>query len=355
MTNNVQDSKLKVKVAQCLAGAQFGGAENFYTRLVCSLAKDPDIEQTAFTRANIHRVPKIEAAGVPVKTFRFGSGLHFFDNWRYRQALKRFDPDVVLTFMNRPSRLTPKGKYKLVCRLGHYYDLKNYRHADYWVGVSKGICKYLIEGGIPADRIVNIPNYVDEVDDPPLSRESYGTPKDVPLLLAAGRLHVNKGFDILFHGLKDIPDAVLWLAGDGPEKEALRELAKQLNIEHRIRFLGWRDDIIALMRSVDLFICPSRHEGLGSIVPESWYAECPIIATASQGPGELITHDKTGLLSPVDEVEPLRKNIQLAIDDSALRQRLIEAGVNEYQQFYSEKVIVKQYKDLFIKIASGKI
>ena len=340
----------KIKVAQCLAGAPFGGAENFYTRLVCALADDNEIDQKAFTRPNEHRIPQIEAAGVAVSTFRFGSRINIIDNWRYRRALRKFAPDIVVTYMNRPSIRTPRGKYQLVCRLGHYYDLKYYRHANYWIGVSKGICKHLVQGGMPADKVVHIPNFVDEVNATPLAKNSFGTPENIPLILAAGRLHVNKAFDVLFRSLKNIPDATLWLAGDGPEKENLRLLAEDLGISKRIRFLGWRNDIANLMRTADFFVCPSRHEGLGSIVPEAWYNNCPIVATASQGPGELIEHNKTGLLSPIDNVEALTENIKNLIANPKLAQELVDCGKSEYNKYYSQDIIIQRYKDFFHQV-----
>lgn len=341
-----------IRVAQVLAGAPFGGAENFYTRLVCALADKPGLQQRAFTRANPHRVPQLLEAGVPVSTFRFGSAVDVIGRYRYRQALRRFRPDVVLTYMGRASRLTPNGDYRLVCRLGHYYDLKSYRHADYWIGISKGICQHMIDGGIPAQRIFHIPNFADETSVEPLARDSFDTPVDRPLLLAAGRLHVNKAFDILFEALADIPDAMLWLAGDGPERGALERLGTALGVAERIRFLGWRNDIAALMRTADLFVCPSRHEGLGSIVMESWFNDCPIVATASQGPGEAIDHGDTGLLSPVDDVAALRENIVAVMNDPALGQSLVTTAKAHYNAHYAKQVIAAQYLDFFTRITA---
>lgn len=339
-----------IKVAQCLAGAEFGGAENFYTRLVSALAEEPGIEQCAFTRENAYRVPKLRAAGVAVNTFRFGSPLNILDHWRYRKALKRFDPDIVVTYMNRPSHLTPKGDYQLVCRLGHYYNLKYYRHADHWIGISKGICQHLIDGGMPREKVHYIPNFADETVVAPIARDSFETPADIPLLLAAGRLHTNKGFDVLIKALKDIPDAVLWLAGDGPEKSALVRLAEQQQVSHRIRFLGWRNDVTSLMRTADLFICPSRHEGLGSIVMESWFSRCPIVATNSQGPGELIEDGVTGLVTPVDEVAELAHAIRKLITQPAIATQLADQAYDHYQQYFSREVIKNAYAAFFHQV-----
>lgn len=343
-----------VTVVQALAGAPFGGAENFYTRLVCALAEAPELRQVAFTRQNPQREASLRAAGVPVQTFRFGGPLNLYDRWRYRHALKRLAPDVVLTYMNRASGLTPAGDYQLMCRLGHYYDLKYYRHADHWIGITRGLCDHLVRGGMPADRVHQIPNFAAETDPQPLPRADFDTPGGVPLLLAAGRLHRNKAFDILLQALAALPDAWLWLAGDGPEREALEKQVLELGLGERVRFLGWRDDVGALMRSADLFICPSRHEGLGSIVVESWYHRCPIVATRSQGPGELIEDQRTGLLTPVDEVAPLVSAISSLLQDPAAARQLADNAHHHYQAHYSRAHISRQYVQLLQHVATTR-
>lgn len=337
----------KPTIVHALAGAPYGGAENFYTRLVCQLALEGSMAHHAFTRANAQREAELRGASVPIQTFRFGTALRIDDQWRYRRALRQLQPDLVLTYMNRASIRTPPGDYKLACRLGHYYDLKYYRHADYWIGISRGICQHLIDGGLPAERVFHIPNFADERPKPPVPRSSFDTPTDQPLLLAAGRLHVNKAFDVLLEAMTQVPRATLWLAGDGPERQALADQAQRLGIGERIRWLGWRDDVGALMQTADLFVCPSRHEGLGSIVMESWLAHCPIVATNSQGPGESITDRETGLITPVDEPEPLAAAINEVLGDEALAQGLADRALRHYQEQYSAAVITRRYLALF--------
>src|SRR5690606_17238191 len=251
-----------MRVAQILAGAERGGAENFYVRLVQGLHTAGEIEQKAFLRGHAHRLQALHQAGVPAEGFRFGGPLDIFDRMQFRRALKAYAPDIATTWMNRASAHTPRGDYVLLSRLGHYYSLKYYRHADYWIGISKGICNHLVQGGMPAERVFHIPNFADETPVQPLPRTSFDTPPERPLLIAAGRLHVNKAFDILLRALPAIPDAVLWLAGDGPEESNLKALAQELGVAERVRFLGWRNDVTTLMASGDVFVCPSRHEGL---------------------------------------------------------------------------------------------
>lgn len=336
-----------LRVAQVLAGAARGGAENFFVRLVKGLQATGQLEQHAFVRAHAHRMDALEGGGVPVSGFRFGGRLDLPGRLRFRHALRQFQPDIVMTWMNRASLMTPPGDYTLISRLGHYYNLKYYRHADYWVGISRGICDHLIQGGMPADRVFHIPNFADETPVEPLPRASFDTPADRPLLLAAGRLHVNKGFDILLQAMAGVPDATLWLAGSGPEEQALRRQCAELGLQDRVRFLGWRNDVTRLMRTADLFVCPSRHEGLGSIVMESWAHECPIIATDSQGPGELIDSGETGILTPVDDPGALAGAIRELLENPAESERLIRNASQHYWQNFSRKVIVGRYLDLY--------
>lgn len=335
------------RVAQALAGAYQGGAENFFTRLAKGLQQSGTITQKAFIRGHEHRLESLRSGGVTAEGFRFGGPLHKVDHFRFRRALRAFQPDIVLTWMSRASKLTPKGDYTLVSRLGHYYNLKYYRHCDYWLGISRGICDYLVREGMPADRVFYIPNFADEGDVAPLPRDSFDTPTDRPLLLAAGRLHINKGFDTLLQALQKVPDAILWLAGAGPEEQALKQLCGQLGLSDRVRFLGWRADVTALMRTADMFICPSRHEGLGSVIMESWAHGCPVIATDSQGPGELIESGVNGIITPVDQPGPLADAITGLIADEAALRQLSEAGQRHYRKHFSRAVIVDQYIDLF--------
>lgn len=341
-----------LKVAPVLAGAPVGGAENFYTRWVVEMHKRSGFNIEAFTRPNEFREQKFSDAGVDAQLFRFGGSLDLLDHWRYRRALRSAKPDVVVTFMNRATALTPPGPYKLVARLGHYYDLKYYRHCDHWIGITQGICQHLIEGGMPPERVHHIPNFVDEVPAAALPRDSFNTPTDQPLLLAFGRLHVNKAFDILLHALASLKTGVLWLAGSGPEEQSLRDLADQLGISDRVRFLGWRNDINALLATADLFICPSRSEGLGSILLESWFHGCPVIAASSQGPSEIITDERNGLLVPVDDSQSLGSAIERLIANPGLAAKLARQGRDDYAEQYSVEKIIGQYQQLFNQLCA---
>src|SRR6185295_10481145 len=131
------------------------------------------------------------------------------------------------------------------------------------------------------------------------------TPANAVLLLALSRLHEKKGLDVLLAALRDLPQCVAWLAGDGPLQKDLELLAERLGVADRVRFLGWRTDRGALLRAADVCVLPSRWEPFGTVMLEAWAAGTPLIAAASQGPSALIDDGGNGLLVPVDDAPAL--------------------------------------------------
>jgi glycosyltransferase involved in cell wall biosynthesis len=170
------------------------------------------------------------------------------------------------------------------------------------------------------------------------------------VLLALGRLHVNKGFDVLMAALPALPRAVLWLGGIGPEETALRRLAEQLGIAGRVRFLGWRQDVPALMAAADVFVCSSRHEPLGNVVLEAWAQRIPVVATIAAGPAALVDDRESGLLVPIDDADALAAAIKSVLDDKPLMSALVEAGFAAYSTGYTEQSVVAKYCNFFEQV-----
>ncbi|MFD0390187.1 glycosyltransferase [Tistrella bauzanensis] len=244
----------------------------------------------------------------------------------------------------------PDGRFRSRGTAGGYYDLKNYRGADHLVGNTRDIVAYLRRKGVPAERSHYVPNFVDATPMPPEPRSRWGTPDDAPLILGLGRLHPNKGFDVLIRAVAQVPRAHLWLAGVGSLEDDLRELARGLGITDRVSFLGWRTDVAALYAAADVFVCSSRHEPLGNIVLEAWAHGVPVVAAASQGPSELIAHGANGLLVPVDHDAAMAASIETVLRETRLRETMIAGGRTAYERNFTEAAVVGAYADLFRRI-----
>ncbi len=335
-----------------MAGAEFGGAEAFFTRLVLALGR-AGLDQRVVIRRNPARAEALKAGGIEPVELAFGGLL----DWRTPSALKReiraYRPDVVMTWMNRASRMCPTGDFVHVGRLGGYYDLKYYRNCDHLIANTEDIREYVIGDGWPAEKAHYLPNFVTEERAQRLSRRPFYTPESAPLILALGRLHENKAFDVLLEAISRVPNVYLWIAGEGPLRKDLEKLAENLAVKPRVRFLGWREDAAALLASADIFVCPSRHEPLGNVVIEAWAQGVAVVAADSYGPGTLIEHRESGILVPVDDAGTMGRAIRNLLEDNHLRDRIARQGYEVYAENFTEKMVVEQYTDFLNKVAEA--
>src|ERR1700722_10693111 len=250
------------RLMQAMAGAPQGGAELFFECLAAALERAGE-DQRVLIRRDAERARRLREAGVTVAEFGFGAVFDVATRLAFRREIAAWRPTVLLSWMSRATQLCPSGDFVHVARLGGYYDLKYYRRCDHLIGNTRAIAGYAIDGGWPPERVHYLPNFVPDLRGAtPLSRADFATPDGVPLALALGRLHPNKGFDLLLEGLAATRDVHLWIAGEGPRRADLERLAATLGVTSRVRFLGWRDDVAALLASADFLVSSSRHEPL---------------------------------------------------------------------------------------------
>lgn len=344
-----------MKILQTMAGGDVGGAEEFLVRLA-SAFETRGLDQTVVVRPNERRNPVLRAAGIDPIELPFGGWLDFRTVPALAAEIAGKKPDIILSWMSRASAATGKARRRArtrtvqVGRLGGYYDLKYYRSCDHLIGNTPDIVRYLVEEGWPEDRAHYVPNFVAADPGTPLPRTRLDIPEGAQLLLAAGRLHRNKAFDILMKAMKEADEVYLALAGDGPEARALDSLARELGVDGRVRFLGWRNDIADLMATADMLVCPSRIEPLGNVVIEAWARNLPVIAAASEGPGWLIADGETGLLSPIEDHRMLAAAISRIAEDRDLATRLARAGHERFETEFTDTAVVEKFLELFEKV-----
>ncbi len=332
-----------MRIAQVMAGAPIGGAEAFFERATIALHHAGDVV-LPIIRRDAGRAARLREAGLQPVELAFGGALDLFTKPRMRRALQDFKPDLVMAWMQRAARFTPQGPWVLVGRFGGYYDVKYFRHCDHLVANTHDLVRMVTAAPWPAARVHYLPNFVEDF--------AGSTPADLPAassaprLLAMGRLHPNKGFDVLLRALALLPRGHVYLAGAGPEEAALRALVAELGITERVSFLGWRRDIGALLAAADMFICSSRQEPLGNIVLEAWSATKPVIAAAAQGPSELITNGKDGVLVPREDAAALAAAIAELADDPERVAALATAGRAHFAAAFAEAPVIAHWRRL---------
>jgi len=173
-----------------------------------------------------------------------------------------------------------------------------------------------------------------------------------PVVLALGRLHRNKGFDILIHALAALPGVNAVIAGEGPERPALERLAQELGVERRLHLPGWRSDTATLLAGCDVLVCSSRIEPLGNVIIEAFSASRPVVAAAVAGPLELIEPGRTGLLVPPEDPARLAGAIRSVLEDQVLAASLAEAGRAEWLAHYAEAPVVQRWRDVLTTLAA---
>ncbi len=343
-----------LRLLQAIAGGAHGGAEAFFVRLAIAFHR-AGVDQRLLVRRDLPWVETLRAAGLKPRELAFGGALDLSTGAAVRREIADFAPNVVLTWMNRATRFSARRRragprYVHVARLGGYYDLKYYQACDHLIGNTEDIVRYLCENGWPAPRAHYVPNFV---DDPPASARRATEPGHARLIVALGRLHRNKAFDVLLAALPAIPGAHLWLAGEGPEREALQAQARALGIADRVEFLGWREDVETLYGAADVMACPSRIEPLGNVVIEGWAHRVPVVAAAAEGPAALITANETGLLVPREDPAALGMALRTVLETPALAARLAEAGRAAFEASYTEGAVVAEYLALFERLRGG--
>ena len=342
------------RVLQAIAGAEYGGAETFFIRLAAALQRAGE-PQRVLIRRNSHRAQYLRAAGVGVAELAFGGIFDLATRLAFGREIAAWRPDIVLTWMSRATRLCPRGGFLHVARLGGYYDLKYYRRCDHLIGNTHAIVDYAIAKGWPRERITYLPNFVPDSAVSAAAAVSVAPGGRAPLALALGRLHPNKGFELLLEALAATREITLWIAGDGPLRAHLERLATRLGITGRVRFLGWREDVPHLLAAADLLVCPSLYEPLGNVVIEAWSARLPVVATASDGPAGLIEDGKSGILVPLPGSrgggpQALATAIERVCADPTLRAKLGEVGRQAYEARFTEPIVVAGYRRFFDQV-----
>ncbi len=332
-----------------------GGAENFYARLVNSLA-----EQSRVTAVTPPGCPtsRLLNPGVDQIHLKLNNNYDFLAMRAIRKLAEGRAPAVVQSYMGRATRLTrirPGRGLVHVARLGGYYNLKAYRHAHHLVGNTKGICEYLMEEGVPADRVHYIGNFVDPIPAPEPHeldrlRQELDLPEGGPVITCAARFHENKGLPELLNAFskvwKHVADVRLILVGDGPMAGEIDDLIESLKLQDSVIRPGWCDPK-PYYHLADILTSPSRHEPLGNTILEAWACGKPLVATQTQGAVELITHGQDGLITPLNNADALADAFLRLIGDEAARASLAAAGKRTLQDRFSREIITGNYLSLY--------
>jgi glycosyltransferase involved in cell wall biosynthesis len=284
-----------------------------------------------------------------------------------------FRPDVVVAFFGLPSGAIAWVLNKLY---GIPYivslrggDVPGFRPYDFWlyhriavpllhpiwrraaavVANSAGL-RALAERFDSTVDIAVIPNGVDVKQHPVQPREWMP-----PRILSVGRVVHQKGLDIAMKALAGL-HTLDWswrIAGDGPEMPALKRTAMLRNIADRVVFLGWQgvEELRKEYADSNLFLFPSRHEGMPNAVLEAMASGLPVVASNIAGNEELVVHGKTGFLFPAEDATALETALKDLLTDCDRRVEMGGAGRKRVEEGYGWRHVAEEYLKLLEEAA----
>ena len=259
-------------------------------------------------------------------------------------------PAIVTRRMDRPLR--PGWRTRLI------YERCSRRTA----AIAPAIVAQLVAGGVPRERIVLIPSAVDpQRVQPRLAatavRAGLGAKAEDAVLLSIAALVRRKGIDVLLEALAALARRGLrprlWVAGDGPERAALAAQSERLGVAGQVDWLGRRDDVGDLLAAADVFVLPSRAEGLGVAALEAMAAGRPVVASAVGGLAESVIDGRTGLLVPPGDAVALGAALERLLHEPALRAALGAAGPTRVGEGFLAEQMVEAYERLYRDALGG--
>ena len=223
-----------------------------------------------------------------------------------RRLVRATAPDLILSHGQRPARLlakvAPPQAVLAVCVHKPAFDVETTR--THYVCVGRHLAELAIERGVPADHVHVVSNAVKPPAAlaAPFADALAETGDRPPRIVAAGRLHPKKGFDVLVAALALLRDQGLAfearIAGEGDERGRLEGLIAEHGLEGRVRLVGWQGDVPAFLATGDVFAFPSYQEGFPLVLLEAMAVGLPVVSSAIAGPVEMIADGVDGRLVP---------------------------------------------------------
>jgi len=227
------------------------------------------------------------------------------------------------------------------------------RRADAVSACSEFILDDARRFGLRPGRGVVVPNGVETGGDAGAGEISLPFERFV---LGLGRMVAKKGFDLLIEAFARLaperPDVGLVLAGDGPVRADLVDRAAALGLAGRVHFPGkmTRSQVAAVMAAADVFVLPSRVEPFGIVVLEALRAGRPVVVSSRGGAGEIIRHQREGLLADPLDVVALTDAIASLLDDRPRARRMAAAGSERVKDF-DWSGIARRYRAIYEEVA----
>ena len=339
---------------------EMGGAERWFVRFLRAMQRVGEpVEALVRSGSDLarHHLDGIPLAQLPMRTV-----WDPLSRWQVSRYARRSAAPIVQTYMGRATRLTriPRNSGKVhVARLGGYYRIPQYRHAHAWIGNTRALCDWMMQQGLPVQRVFHIDNFADEAlprDEARIEalRTRIGAQASDWLMLHPARFVWFKGHANLLAAFARLPSEIdgrrprLILLGDGGLRQQLETQAARLGIAERIVWAGGQQEPAQWFHLADMVVFPSLDaEPMGNVILEAWSYRRPLLTTAFRGAREIALHGNDTWMVPCEDPDALARGMERMMRDASLRTHLIEGGARRAALDFAEATIVDRYRCVY--------
>ena len=247
---------------------------------------------------------------------------------------------------------SPKKNWMIYYPIEKYFSRKNdtlitITHEDYRLAKKKFHCQVEHIHGVGVDEKRYFP--VSKEEKLRLRKEM-GFDENQKLLLCVGELLPNKNQKMAIHAMREIvkryPDAILFIAGNGPEKENLENEIKQCNLENNVKMLGYCTHLQDYQHIIDVLVACSYREGLPLNIVESMLSGNPVVASINRGHKELIHNSENGYLVSRDNSESMADRVLELFSDEVKAETLSKNAYN-FAMDYCFTSVEKELEEIY--------
>lgn len=251
---------------------------------------------------------------------------------------------------------TPTLKSRLMARLGAVLCNKV-------IAVSQATYDNLCKQGVPASKIVIIPNGIRPIpeystEEKEIARNQYGLSESDTIIGILGRLETIKGHEYLFRSIPEVlsrfPHVKIMVVGKGSLEAELRAQCTSLGILDHVIFTGFVDDPASVLNLFDVNICTSLSESFSLSVGEAMSVGVVTIATRCGGPEELIEDGKDGFLIPLKDEAAIAEKIEYLLEHVSEKEKMATLAKNKIKEKYDLSIVTAQLEEEYSQMLQKK-
>lgn len=284
---------------------------------------------------------RLEATGLEIHTVanleRGGAWNFLLQTARLRHAIKRAKPDILVLNNGRHVAAQKRANPGLpIVAIHHGGHPKRYRKADRVITVNDALASELLSLGRPEERIAVVDNALPVDSLPPFPERKQKTSNFVVGTLCL--LEHIKGLDLMIRAVAELKSRGLrvqfQIAGQGPQEQALKQLAASREVSDQIEFTGWVSNKPNFLEKLDLYVAPSRSESWGLGIVEAFAAGLPVVSTQTPGPIRVSGNGEAAILVPTEDHHALADAVERLAKNPKLAAQLARAGYDRCAEHY---------------------